>query len=549
MRLKLCPMVTNLTKPPNVSPVTVLMRRLQAAFFIFAAAVLTACKVASEGLIVPSEPETWARLETERQDIRMRVLQIGPDESTAMGGAIAVYDDALIIAASDGTIRAVLPGQAEIDVLQPRIPMALGARDDDPVWQSRLLNRSLFGVADLLVVNGTTDWLYATHEVYVEGQMCARLSRTELSRGRPLRLGFWETVYTVDPCLRLDGPIHSFRDLMSGGRLVVEGDGNLLMSVGDFGFGMRSPERFTNGRSGDWGTILSIDPERGTRRVLATGLRNVRGLAPDATGQIWSTEYGPTRGGEVNVILAGQNYGWPQVSAGTGYAAIGLRPEPMPGDAQLGSHGEFAGPALAVVPPMGLRQMLFLDGDTAFDNWAGDALIAGKGARAVLRIRREGEVIVETERIPIGERVHDLVSFPNGTIALLADRNRLVLLALDDHVEAHPFDVSRRFEPQIFNDRELFRHHCADCHSFGGVSGFGPSLDSLDGREVGKVGGYPYSEVLRSSDAAWDPDLLRDYLRDPGAVGLNGTTMPAVELTPKERARIVDFVMRRSDAR
>ena len=55
--------------------------------------------------------------------------------------------------------------------------------------------------------------------------------------------------------------------------------------------------------------------------VWSIGHRNPQGLARHhETGDLWSTEHGPSGndgpggGGEVNLIIKGENYGWPKVS-------------------------------------------------------------------------------------------------------------------------------------------------------------------------------------------------------------------------------------------
>ncbi len=45
--------------------------------------------------------------------------------------------------------------------------------------------------------------------------------------------------------------------------------------------------------------------------VYSFGHRNPQGLAWDAKGNLYETEEGPTRNDEINLIKAGQNYGWP----------------------------------------------------------------------------------------------------------------------------------------------------------------------------------------------------------------------------------------------
>lgn len=47
--------------------------------------------------------------------------------------------------------------------------------------------------------------------------------------------------------------------------------------------------------------------------VWSLGHRNPQGLAFDAQGRLFATEHGPENHDELNLILKGQNYGWPQV--------------------------------------------------------------------------------------------------------------------------------------------------------------------------------------------------------------------------------------------
>ena len=50
------------------------------------------------------------------------------------------------------------------------------------------------------------------------------------------------------------------------------------------------------------------------------GHRNQTGLRFDpATGDLWSTEFGPAGGDELNRIEAGKNYGWLLITHGNHY--------------------------------------------------------------------------------------------------------------------------------------------------------------------------------------------------------------------------------------
>ncbi|MFW6150656.1 MAG: PQQ-dependent sugar dehydrogenase [Chloroflexota bacterium] len=62
----------------------------------------------------------------------------------------------------------------------------------------------------------------------------------------------------------------------------------------------------------DDGTISSDNPFPGSP-VYSYGHRNPQGLAWDARGRLWNTEHGSSATDEVNLIVAGANYGWPVV--------------------------------------------------------------------------------------------------------------------------------------------------------------------------------------------------------------------------------------------
>ena len=107
----------------------------------------------------------------------------------------------------------------------------------------------------------------------------------------------------------------------NGGRIVFGPDGMLYAGTGDAS---------TRGRSQDLGSlggkILRMTPDgrppadnpvRGSL-VFSRGHRNVQGLAFDPAGRLFATEFGQNRFDEVNRIVAGGNYGWPEVEGAGG---------------------------------------------------------------------------------------------------------------------------------------------------------------------------------------------------------------------------------------
>src|SRR5690554_42246 len=119
-------------------------------------------------------------------------------------------------------------------------------------------------------------------------------------------------------------------DMAAGGRLAFDDAGHLFFSVGvkggSEGAGVQDLSQPFGKihRVNDDGTIPRDNPFVGVRGALPSiwtlGHRTPQGLRFNrTTGQLWETEMGPRGGDEVNLLLPGQNYGWPLYSNGINY--------------------------------------------------------------------------------------------------------------------------------------------------------------------------------------------------------------------------------------
>jgi glucose/arabinose dehydrogenase len=102
----------------------------------------------------------------------------------------------------------------------------------------------------------------------------------------------------------------------NGGGLAFGPDGMLYASTGDTSDGELAQDEESLA-----GKILRIDPETGEpppdnphpgSLVYSLGHRNVQGLAWDAEGRMWASEFGDDSWDELNRIVPGGNYGWPE---------------------------------------------------------------------------------------------------------------------------------------------------------------------------------------------------------------------------------------------
>jgi glucose/arabinose dehydrogenase len=117
-------------------------------------------------------------------------------------------------------------------------------------------------------------------------------------------------------------PFNTYHD---GGRIAFGPDGMLYIATGDAGDPSTSQDRSSLG-----GKILRLTldgnvPEDNpfpNSPVYSYGHRNVEGLAWDEEDRLYASEFGQNAYDEVNLIEAGENYGWPEVE-GEGGESLG----------------------------------------------------------------------------------------------------------------------------------------------------------------------------------------------------------------------------------
>jgi cytochrome c len=86
---------------------------------------------------------------------------------------------------------------------------------------------------------------------------------------------------------------------------------------------------------------------------------------------------------------------------------------------------------------------------------------------------------------------------------------------------------------------------CTSCHTInaGGANGIGPNLHGVVGEGIGQgVGGFAFSDALKSKGGNWDFDKLDAWLTSPKAFA-PGTKMTFAGLSkPEDRANVIVFL-------
>ncbi|HEX6218060.1 MAG TPA: PQQ-dependent sugar dehydrogenase, partial [Sphingomicrobium sp.] len=194
-----------------------------------------------------------------------------------------------------------------------------------------------------------------------------------------------------------------------GHRIAFAADGSIYISSGD-----RQKMAPAQDRNSDLGKVIRInaDGQRVGGRYVTMGHRNPLGLAFAPDGRLWEVEMGPEGGDELNLIVPGKNYGWPEASYGSHYGG-----EDIPDDHR--GRG-FEEPKLWWNPSISPGGLLIYTGNL-FPQWKGDALIGGLSGQTLIRADLEGDTARKADQWPMGARIRAVDQGPNGEVYILED--------------------------------------------------------------------------------------------------------------------------------
>ena len=338
---------------------------------------------------------------------------------------------------------------------------------------------------------------------------------------------------------------------------MTDGPGHLLVVIGDHGRdGWGHSPALPVDPSSHMGKLVRVAIETGEAEILTLGHRNPQGLARDKAGNLWATEHGPLGGDELNLLVPGNNYGWPHVTHGVNY---GRRLPSVIEYRKAGRHDGFAAPAFSWVPSIAVSALVVND-ERWFPLWGDDLLVSSLLARSLFRVRRAGRTVQYVERIE-ATNIRDMAWMPDGRLALLYPHgaDRVAFLSRSGkycdeesrqrrdvyaaHCESGGAETAAAADP----GERLYRRHCSSCHGPDlDKQGDAPRLAGVIGRRAGSLEGYEFSEALGALDHVWTRDSLARFVADPEAFA-PGTSMTELSVTSAEARTIVDFIGRRGD--
>ncbi len=220
-----------------------------------------------------------------------------------------------------------------------------------------------------------------------------------------------------------------------GCRLCIGIDGFLYATLGERFF-ERSKAQLLNNHFGKIiriGTDGSIPPDNpfanqssAMPEVWSYGHRNPQGAAlHPSTGALWAHEHGPQGGDEVNIIRAGRNYGWPQITYGREYVTgfkIG----------EGTSRADVEQPVHYWIPSIAPSGMAFVTSER-YPGLRGHLLVGSLKERCLAFLELKGDAVVGEQRLlsSLKSRIRDVRQGPDGYLYVLTDSDEGALVRLE----------------------------------------------------------------------------------------------------------------------
>ncbi|MGI0115877.1 PQQ-dependent sugar dehydrogenase [Zooshikella sp. RANM57] len=264
-------------------------------------------------------------------------------------------------------------------------------------------------------------WVYFSYSRELSSGYTTAVARAKITVNPP-KLTQLETIFSAKA---VSDNTHHF-----GSRLAFDVKHRLYVTVGDRGE-RSNAQHLTN----DFGKVLRLtdkgQPAMGNpfsassdkrREIFSYGHRNPQGLVYDRkTNTMWLHEHGPLGGDEVNLLKAGENYGWPMVTYGREYSGLLI--------SEFTSLPGMTSPEWYWVPSIAPSGMSIYYG-TLFKDWQGQLLVGALKAKLLVRLPVANHRIQQEQRFAMTARIRDVEVGVDGAIYALTDESSGKLLKI-----------------------------------------------------------------------------------------------------------------------
>jgi hypothetical protein len=236
-------------------------------------------------------------------------------------------------------------------------------------------------------------------------------------------------LFTSDPCVR--GELFwDARVAIHGNDLFIAGGNSLV----DYATGIFPGPDSVDYISGEpfpktnfFGSVSMIDLKTKKVTTIANGLRHLGGLYYDEARKVlWEDENGPRGGDELNIIIKGKNYGWPQTTLGRSYDVAAVNGGVIPN-----STGKSQEPIYGWTPSISPSTVRKIAAKGEFAKyWAGDLIVGSLKGHELRRLRiSKTNTVMYDEPIPVGDRIRSLDQLNDGRLLLATDSGTLILVS------------------------------------------------------------------------------------------------------------------------
>ncbi len=478
--------------------------------------------------IVPIEHDPidsiFIGLDVERVDV--------PVARAGSGGALASVDNDLLVMTHEGRFFDVTGAEAvELAVAPP--PNGWGAmlafEEANPNYNFAhyFFRYNDLDVFDDQLVVSYTEWV-ADDNCYRTSLAKAPLGGASTSAAMSVSKSDWDVFFSAEPCLEPKAAGRAIDGHMAGGRFRISADRTVYLASGDYAVdGTYSPLAIAQDPTQEYGKVLAIDFDTGEADVISQGHSNMQGITFTDDGSLYAVEHGRRGGDELNLIEAGNDYGWPRVSLSTRYNKL-----PLQNTLEYGRHPVFEAPVYSWLPSVAVSSLMRIE--NFHPAWDGDLLAGSLAEQTLFRIRLQDGRVLFDERIPVGYRIR-YVHQHEDKIVLWTDEPAVLRLSVGAFDSSYQFaaDMIGEFEltAEQKNQVEVALDQCSQCHGFGVLKGGNaPSLGEVYGREIAGLSDFAYSQSLSNVEGIWTRETLTEYLDDPDAFA-SGTAMPNPEIS------------------